>query len=190
MVLNLDKAILREIKYEDLEMILKWRNQNNIRNVMYNNSLIEWEEHLTWYKNLLNNNTNRKSKIFRLKNKDLGVLNINNIDSASGSCNWGFYVGEKNTIKGTGLYLGYTSLQYIFSNLGLRKICAEVIESNIVSRNFHEKLGFKLEGILRKHIRKNDTYEDVYLYSIFNEEWIHKADKIKDELEVLFSCHK
>lgn len=186
MVRFLIQAILRDIKLDDLEKVLKWRNQESIRNVMFNDSLISWEKHLDWYKNLQQNNR-KISKIFHVNNTDYGVLNINQIDFESNKCEWGFYIGESNSPKGMGLLLGYTSLEYIFLTLGIRKLCAEVIETNKVSCNYHEKLGFKLDGILRKHIKRNNRYEDVYVYSIFDEEWKIKSLMIKNELEERFT---
>lgn len=176
---------LRNIHKEDLQKLLNWRNQKFIRDVMFNDSLISWEQHVEWYENLLKSN-NKISKIFSFNGKDLGVLNINNIDKESESCEWGFYIGEKSAPKGAGLLLGFTSLQFIFTTLKMRKLSAEVLESNKISRNFHEKLGFQLDGILRKQIKRNNDFEDVYLYSIFHDEWEEKSVQIKKELEERF----
>ncbi|MBD8025401.1 UDP-4-amino-4,6-dideoxy-N-acetyl-beta-L-altrosamine N-acetyltransferase [Ureibacillus sp. Re31] len=179
------KGNLRDIQWEDLEKVLFWRNQDFIRNVMFNDTLISYEQHITWY-NQLQKNPNKICKIFSVDNRDYGVLNITNMDVESNTCEWGFYIGEKNSNKGTGLLLGYTSLNYIFSTLKIRKVWAEVLESNIISRNFHEKLGFQLDGVLRKHLLKSDQYEDVYLYSIFYSEWLLNKEKIKNELEEIY----
>ncbi|MFL0505705.1 UDP-4-amino-4,6-dideoxy-N-acetyl-beta-L-altrosamine N-acetyltransferase [Ureibacillus sp. 179-F W5.1 NHS] len=179
------KAILRDIQRDDLEKVLIWRNQDFIRSVMFNNSQISYEQHIAWY-NQLQQSNKRICKIFSVEDKDYGVLNITNMNVESNSCEWGFYIGEKNSSKGTGLFLGYTSLNYIFSTLKIRKVCAEVLESNIISRNFHKKLGFQLDGILRKHLLRNNRYEDVYLYSIFQNEWLLNEEKIRKELEERF----
>ena len=64
----------------------------------------------------------------------------------------------------------------------MRKICAQVIESNQISQKFHEKLGFKLDGILRRHIKRDSHYENIYVYSLFIEEWQEKSKEIKVEL--------
>lgn len=176
---------LRDINKDDLKKILYWRNQLSIRSVMFNDSLISWEQHIKWYESLVKSE-NKISKIFTINGKDLGVLNINNINQETGCCEWGFYIGEKNSPKGAGLLLGFTSLEYIFKKLKMRKINAEVLESNIVSRNFHEKLGFHLDGVLRKEVKRNDIFEDLYLYSLFNHEWKERAVQIKKELEERF----
>jgi len=180
------RTSLRDINKKDLEKIFRWRNQEHIRNVMFNNSKISWDEHVNWYTNL-QENKNKLSKIFIIDEMAYGVLNINIIDKEANICSWGFYIGENNSIKGAGLLLGYTSLDFIFKELKIRKLCAEVIETNKISCNFHEKLGFKLDGTLRKHIKRTDRYEDIYIYSLFLEEWEESGNIIKAELEERFS---
>lgn len=178
-------ASLRDIAVDDLEKIFVWRNKEHIRSVMFNQDVILWDQHIGWYNQLIDSQY-KISKIFSVNHVDLGVLNINEIDRHSNKCSWGFYVGEKKAPKGTGLLLGYTSLEFIFNEIKIRKLCAEVIESNKISCNFHEKLGFKLEGILRKHIKRKATYENVYVYSLFVEEWEEKKKELKLELEGRF----
>ncbi|MFJ8517776.1 UDP-4-amino-4,6-dideoxy-N-acetyl-beta-L-altrosamine N-acetyltransferase [Lysinibacillus xylanilyticus] len=171
-------ASLRDLVVDDLEKILAWRNQEHIRSVMFNDNIIEWQQHINWYKELKNSNRGI-SKIFTVNNVDYGILNVIDIDSYSNRCSWGFYIGDKKAPKGTGLLLGYTALEFVFKELKFRKLCAEVIETNKISCNFHEKLGFKLDGILRKQIKRNDKYEDIYVYSLFAEEWeVHKKQLI------------
>ncbi|MGG2075402.1 UDP-4-amino-4,6-dideoxy-N-acetyl-beta-L-altrosamine N-acetyltransferase [Lysinibacillus irui] len=179
-------ASLRDIVIDDLEKILAWRNQEHIRAVMFNNNIILWQQHMDWF-NELKNTDNKISKIFKINNDDFGMLNISNINEYCNSCYWGFYIGEKKAPKGTGLLLGYTSLEFIFKELNFRKLCAEVIESNKISCYFHEKLGFKLEGTSRKQIKRNDNYEDIYIYSLFAEEWEIKRIELNLELEERFN---
>lgn len=175
-------ASLRDIVEDDLDKILAWRNQEHIRSVMFNNDIIDWQQHSNWYKEIKSNN-NKISKIFSVNKIDYGILNINNIDNYSNKCSWGFYIGDTNAPKGTGKLLGYTALEFVFKELKFRKLCAEVIETNQVSCNFHEKLGFKLDGVLRKEIKRNNEYEDIYVYSLFAEEWEKHKEYLKLELE-------
>lgn len=178
---NILQVELRNINSDDVKKVFDWRNQLFIRSKMFNSEELTWERHLEWYNSLPNNN-DRIAKIFSYDRVDYGVLNVNVISEEFGSCEWGFYIGEKQAPKGTGLLLGYISLEYIFGNLKMRKICAQVIESNQISQKFHEKLGFKLDGILRRHIKRDSHYENIYVYSLFIEEWQEKSKEIKVEL--------
>ncbi|OLN24028.1 UDP-4-amino-4,6-dideoxy-N-acetyl-beta-L-altrosamine N-acetyltransferase [Domibacillus antri] len=166
----ISKAVLKDIEEKDLKRILEWRNQEWIRRVMYHSEEISMEQHLSWFKNLQSSET-AVTKLFYYDGIPYGVLNVNNIHSQHSRCEWGFYIGEQNTPKGMGTILGFTALHYIFNELNIRKLCAEVIGSNQKSRAFHEKMGFSGEGILRKHIIKDEKEEDVFLYGMFQYEW-------------------
>lgn len=177
-------ANLRNVQNGDLEKLFYWRNRLFIRSVMFNTKIIEWDQHIAWY-NSITLSDNKCTKIFSIKDVDYGVVSLIDIEK-NNKCAWGFYIGNEFAPKGTGLLLGYTALEYIFVELNMRKLCAEIIESNIVSQKFHEKLGFKLDGILRKHIERDEHHEDVYVYSLFNEEWKQKSIEIKAQLEERF----
>lgn len=173
-----ERISLKNIEEKDLELILQWRNQDHIRKVMFNSNIITMEQHINWYKNL-KQKENSLSKIFYFDDIPYGVLNITNINKLNNTCEWGFYIGDSKTPHGMGTVLGYASLNYLFDVLNLRKVCGEVIENNKKSRNFHEKLGFKNDGILRKHIFKENDYADIYIYSIFDKEWEVQSKNIK-----------
>lgn len=182
---NMIQASLKDIEIKDLEKILNWRNQEHIRSAMFNNGKIAWQQHIEWYKQL-QENKNKFSKIFMVENIDYGILNVTVLDQNANTCSWGFYIGENTPSKGIGLLLGYTSLEFIFKELHFRKLCAEVIKTNKISCNYHEKLGFTLDGVLRRHIKRDNNFEDIYLYSLFSEEWEIQRDRIKTELNKKF----
>ena len=177
-----NRAILRDIQYEDLLLVLKWRNQNYIRNVMYNSDYISIKQHLAWYEKLLINEK-AVSKLFYFDGVPYGVVNINEINHIHKSCEWGFYIGELNASRGMGTVLGYTALNYIFNELKLRKVNASVLENNPRSKHFHEKLGFSHDVTLREHIFKEGQFMDVNLYSILHEEWKNYLKQVEERME-------
>ncbi|MGG3925228.1 UDP-4-amino-4,6-dideoxy-N-acetyl-beta-L-altrosamine N-acetyltransferase [Metabacillus fastidiosus] len=177
-----ERAKLMDIQEKDLEQILDWRNRRLIRNVMYSSDIISMDQHLQWFEKLQNSEMNI-SKIFYFDQVPYGVLNIKEIDKIHQKCEWGFFIGEDNAPKGIGTILGFTSLNYIFKELLLRKLSAQVLSINERSAIFHEKLGFVQEGMLRQHIKKEDTYLDILLYRLFKEEWEEHSIKIQKIIE-------
>ena len=177
-----ERVLLKEIDESELELILNWRNQKQIREVMFNSDLISYEQHLIWYERLQESNTTL-SRIFYFDNIPHGVINIHEIDYKNKKCKWGFYIGNREAPKGMGTILGYTALNYIFIDLEMRKLCAEVLDFNKRSIHYHKKLGFIEEGQLRSHIRKNGQYMDVLLFGLFNHEREKKLPLIRMEIE-------
>lgn len=181
----LKKAELRDIKESHLMLILEWRNRESIRKVMFNSEEITLDQHLKWFENLQKSKTTQ-SKIFYYENEPYGILNISDIDKKNNKCEWGFYIGANDAPNGMGTILGYISLNYIFRELSMRKLTAKVLSTNHISISFHKKLGFFKEGVLRKHIIKDDFYIDILLFGLFNEEWNEKSEEIQRLIEGRF----
>ena len=79
-----------------------------------------------------------------------------------------------NEFQGTGLnkHMKFLMLQYAFEILKFDKVAFTVDERNIKSRKAVEKLGAKLEGILRKDVLMLDGFKrNTCCYGILKEEW-------------------
>jgi RimJ/RimL family protein N-acetyltransferase len=61
-------------------------------------------------------------------------------------------------------------VNYAFEELRLLKLVAHVFELNIASAHVLEKSGFKLEGQLRKHFRKDGKLLDARIYGLLKED--------------------
>ncbi|MCG3089604.1 UDP-4-amino-4,6-dideoxy-N-acetyl-beta-L-altrosamine N-acetyltransferase [Sporosarcina cyprini] len=168
--MQINHMTLRDIKEEDLKMILSWRNSKIIRESMINNEIISLQEHYNWF-NKIKNNPTAITKLFVLDELPVGILNINDYDKKSNTCDWGFYLSPEHHRKGLGKYLGYKGLNYIFEEMNIRKLSAEVLGTNVKSLYFHEKWGFTSEGIKKEQVLRDIYAEDLYLFGYFKEEW-------------------
>ncbi|PDW05128.1 GNAT family N-acetyltransferase [Candidatus Viridilinea mediisalina] len=72
---------------------------------------------------------------------------------------------------------GYTSeaaaavLRHAFTTLGFNRIFAHHFARNPASGRVMQKIGMRLEGCQRQHIRNRDRFEDLVHYAILREEW-------------------
>ena len=72
-------------------------------------------------------------------------------------------------------------LQYAFEELHFNRVQFKVAHQNIRSMKAVEKIGGVLEGILRKHsYRMDGTLRNVVIFSIIDEEWTGKKEKLID----------
>lgn len=135
----IQKSILRTINESDLPLVLKWRNSERIRLVMNNKSIISWEQHLNWFKEI------RKCKeqevfIIELNSKPIGIASFKKEKEKINSCEWGIYVGSPQKGIPLGKVIAFLSLDYIFNKYEIVK--ASVYKSNIKSNDFHKELSF------------------------------------------------
>lgn len=65
-----------------------------------------------------------------------------------------------------------TYVGYAFNELGLLRLTAHTFEFNIGSSRVLEKNGFKLEGRLREHFRKDGNLLDARLYGLLRDDLV------------------
>ena len=160
---------IRPIRREDLSSVLSWRNHPDVRQYMYTQQEIAWEEHLAWFESVCARD-NSYVMIFENDGIPSGVLNINIVSKSDKRAEWGFYLSPM-AAKGSGSLLGSQACEFVFESLGLHKLCGEVLAYNHRSIKFHERLGFKQEAILREHHCDGSRYHDVIGFGLLAAEW-------------------
>ncbi|MFH4293364.1 GNAT family protein, partial [Acinetobacter baumannii] len=64
------------------------------------------------------------------------------------------------------------ALNHAFNKLGLEKVFGQVLSFNDKSLNFHRKMGFVQEGLLRKHFKDQRGEFDIYQFGLLRTEWL------------------
>lgn len=70
---------------------------------------------------------------------------------------------------------------FCFHHLGADVMLGSAFTGNAGSRRVMEKNGFKLEGILRRHLKKEGEWVDLWHLSLLREEWLQTAIKPASE---------
>lgn len=169
-------GVLRDIKDDELSLILSWRNDPSVRNNMYTRHEITMEEHFSWW-NKIRDLDSVKYFMYEYNNTPMGVVGFTAIDFKNRNAFWAFY-SSPEALAGTGVRMECLALDYAFSNLALHKLNCEVLAYNKPVIRLHEKFGFKVEGILREHHFVDDIYVDIYKMGILKNEWAVNRDSI------------
>lgn len=82
----------------------------------------------------------------------------------------GYWLSDKYWGQGIMTNAVTVLCSYAFDELYLEKITASVFATNLGSKKVLEKSGFKQEGLLRKHVKKNGQLIDSYIYASFKTE--------------------
>ena len=172
-----ERYALRPMTEADLPQVLAWRNSERVRQCMFTDRAITWEEHRAWWERT-HASSSASHRIFEQDGMPVGVVNFTEVDRVSGTCEWGFYVGPADAPRGSGTRMGVLALDHAFGPLGVRKVCARVLGANAVSHAYHRKLGFVEEGRLQRQVRRNHAFEDVLLYALFAEDWTQARSRL------------
>ncbi|KAF3982732.1 MAG: GNAT family N-acetyltransferase [Methylococcales symbiont of Hymedesmia sp. n. MRB-2018] len=136
--------MLREIKNNDLETILQWRNLARNRMVMFDNHVIDLDEHLNWW-GKIKNDTSRQYFIFSHDSTDYGVVCFN-----QSKCDnyWGFYFKNLDHLSNRKkIYLFKVleseALKYAFDVKNFGSLLCEILDFNTAVIKMHTNFGFK-----------------------------------------------
>ncbi|EPC04103.1 hypothetical protein L861_01990 [Litchfieldella anticariensis FP35 = DSM 16096] len=170
---------LRKIQEEDLELMLSWRNHPSVRASMFSQSIIEPDQHRAWFWR----ESQKENSLWLLfvdsVKKPTGVVYFTDIDRLARNAFWGFYTAPGSK-RGIGTQMGVEALDHFFSEQGLHKLNAEVLENNERSHRFHRKLGFLKEGIFRDQYLGKDGYQSVTRFGLLESEWAEHRKILKD----------
>lgn len=166
--INMDSVKLRRFTENDIEKKVEWINNPDNNEFLHYNIPLDVESTKKWFDNV-KDNKNRYDMIILYNDIPVGVIGIINIDKKRGE----YYItlGESE-YKRKGISFAATKLilDYAFNILNLEKIWLCVDEKNIAARNLYEKVGFVLEGILRKDIFFKGEMINRCMYGIIREE--------------------
>lgn len=167
---------LRPMEVDDLVMVLNWRNSDHVRRYSITDHVIQLEDHEKWYQNT-HNDPKCEWLIAELSKKPIGVVSITDISSLNGTCTWGMYIGENAGNLGIGVLMEIRAIDRIFNHHGIRKLWGQALASNRILAT-HKKFGFVEEGVLKKHVYRNDNFEDIILVALFSDKWPEKRKEI------------
>ncbi|MHC8432093.1 hypothetical protein [Acinetobacter baumannii] len=87
-MLDQKNAQLRLLSHDDLEMVLQWRNHDDIRKWMVNSDIIALSDHFAWFERN-KNRTDRLFYIFEYQQQPQGYISFVMIPNST-AYEWGF----------------------------------------------------------------------------------------------------
>lgn len=168
---------LRVVEEADLRLLLSWRNDVDVRRFMFTSREIEWDEHCAWYRRCMAE-AGRQLLIFEADGVGCGFMNLSGIGRGR-VADWGFFVAP-GAPRGTGLRMGAATLNRVFNQYGVHKLCGQAISNNDRSVRFHRRLGFRQEDVLRDQHLCDGTHVDIICFGLLASKFRSSAIE-KDE---------
>ena len=170
------KVLLRYYKDSDIEKAHKFINDYDISKYLAKGAVfpLSFGEEEEFIKN--NKSNSNLTYNFAIEDIDtgdyIGGCGINNTDLKNRNCEIGIFIGDKNVWgKGYGTDALEVLINFIFNELNLEKIKLSTYSFNDRAIKCYTKLGFEVEGTLKKEIFRDGKYHDTILMAMFREKY-------------------
>jgi UDP-4-amino-4,6-dideoxy-N-acetyl-beta-L-altrosamine N-acetyltransferase len=162
----------RDLHPDDKDMILSWRNSEQVAPFMLRDDPISREEHHEWFENVLEGSSSGIFKVAESNGTAIGLASLTRIDLRHRSCEWGGYLAP-DVPRGTGYgrALVYRSLVLAFETLNLNRVVVEVLVTNSAATRLYESVGFRKEGTLRERAQQRGGSIDTTIMAMLKDEW-------------------
>jgi UDP-4-amino-4,6-dideoxy-N-acetyl-beta-L-altrosamine N-acetyltransferase len=172
---------LRELTTSDDDLLVSWHNSEAAREHSFGDSMITPQGKAAWVRSLEHNS--QRPLIFHRLNEPIGFIRFSDIQPRHGTAYWTLLIGRHPSVAGEGTVMAFLAIEFAFARMGLRKVLANVLGSNLRSLSLHTRLGFTEEGVLRDNIIKHSLSLNVHILSLFAYQW---DSYLRDE--VLHHC--
>lgn len=155
---------LRRLTSDKIELLRHWRNHPKIQKYMEYREEITPEQQIAWFNRI--DNENNYYFIIEIEGKEIGCINIRDIDYEKGEGEPGIFIWDDDYLKGKISYhAGLCMGDFLYDKLGLRRCVIHILSNNQRSIHYHKSLGYKLsenqEGIFNQEYSR--TREDYHL---------------------------
>lgn len=159
------KIELVNITKEDTPLIVKWRNNENVRRNFIFQEKFTNEIHNNWMDTKVATGEVVQF-IIKVKenNKSIGSVYFRDIDNKTKEAEYGIFIGEDEARgKGYGTEAAKLALEYAFTNLKLKTVFLRVFAENKGAIKSYEKAGFVKEDRIENVIIDNKERKVIFM---------------------------
>lgn len=163
--------IIRKIEKEDLATRVLWMNDSRVYSTMHFEVPILLENTIKWFERIQENPDRLDVSIVE-NNEIVAFGGFTTIDRKVGKAETYLFADPDKQNQGIGTKAKLLMCQYGFETLNLNKLIFVANQDNAQIIRVNEKIGFVLEGRLRKEYLASDgTLIDLLYYGLLRTEW-------------------
>lgn len=169
---------LRLFNKSDVELKVKWLNDEKINTFLHYDLPLCPDRTLNWFNKIMSDSS-RDDYVYEIitakGNVPIGLIGLLGIDNKNRKAEFYIVNGEKE-YQGRGLASQATELflRYTFLKYNLNKIYLYTEVENTLAQKLFEKVGFHKEGLLREDLIYMGRKVDRYYYAIYREDFINE----------------
>jgi ribosomal-protein-alanine N-acetyltransferase len=191
MKLETERLILREPKISDTEDHQKGINDINISKYLL---VVKYpytkKDSEFWIKECIKKWSKKPQKSFpffielKSEKKVIGAIDLN-IKSHNKIATTGSWINKKYQKKGYITEAKIAINEFAFNTLKIRKLETSVYKTNNASKNTQKRIGYKYEGLKRKHAICEATgkIHDEIIFGMLKSEWKKNLPELKKHLK-------
>jgi RimJ/RimL family protein N-acetyltransferase len=166
---------LRAIEYDDLDVLLNWRNNSEFRKYFREFKELNSTNQKNWFENIVLKAENALMfSIINKKNELIGACGLGYIDWINRNADLSIYIGHNNEYIDDKYAPDTTKLllKYGFNELNLHRIYVEIYDTDFKKKELIENLNFKLDGTHRETHWGGGKWCDSLFYSMLKKEFL------------------
>ncbi len=166
-VAGTDRIYIRRITEDDTDLIVDWRNREDVREHFFFRERFTRQMHEDWLRTKI---ATGKVEQFIVcltdTDKPIGSSYLRDIDRDGGSAEYGIFIGEASARgKGLGAEILKATMDYALNVLKLKTVRARAISDNIASIRIFENYGFKRDEIIKNVACSDASMVDMVMMS-------------------------
>ena len=161
---------LRLMTWFDTDLIVAWRNSEQVRRNFVYQELFTREGHENWIRTMIETGKVVQMMICDLRGgRPLGSVYIRDIDRQHNKAEYGIFIGEDDAVgRGIGSEACRLACDYGFRVEKWHKIILRAFSDNKAAIRSYEKTGFEREAYLKEEVCIDGVYRDVILMGYLN----------------------
>lgn len=134
---------LHRLTRDRIELLRYWRNHPKIQQYMEFRQEIDREQQIKWFNKI--DNENNYYFIIEIDGKEIGCINIRDIDYQEGEGEPGIFIWDDDYLNGSASYkAGLCLYDFIYENLGLTKTVIHILSDNPRSAKYFARFGYRI----------------------------------------------
>ncbi len=162
-----ERIYIRRITEDDTELIVNWRNREDVRGHFFFREKFTKEMHEKWLKEKIATGMVEQFVVC-LKDNDrpVGSTYLRDIDRVNMTAEYGIFIGEADARgKGLGAESLKATMEYALNRLKLTKVIARAISDNLASIQIFVNYGFNIDETIHNVTCSDASMVDMVMMS-------------------------
>jgi len=163
----------RPVQASDAEKLLRWRNQEKVRDLFFNRDVINIKDHLSWLKSV-ENDPEKSVWIVENSKIEIGVVQLYDYNSVKKTCWWSAYLVDTVSLAGESTIQAWFEIEEVAQIIAKSEFKCSILYCESLKRNefvisMHKRFGFE-EISTEKRDFKDRAEEVVIMKKSLNRE--------------------